>query len=274
LGASVTIENCSLRGEKINSGCGALYPDYVKHSMAGTDTVLGFSFDGDADRLSVVYGGEVIDGDSVLYNISRDMTLYDNVVVGTVLSNLALEKQLAREGRRLVRTPVGDKYICDLMFKKNYNLGGEQSGHYIVYPAATTGDGILSAIFFCKSVYGGSVSPGTRNGKGSLSGGIGSVSPGGNLSGKGSSGARKLALPKKLELCPQKAISEFADPSIMYNKKLLALIDEYTDKLSGKGRIIVRMSGTEPKIRVMAECEDAGVVDEVIGVFRKFIREV
>lgn len=240
LGANVTIENYKLRGEKINAGCGALYPYYVKNSMAGTDTKLGFSFDGDADRLAVVYDGEILDGDTVLYNISKDMKLTDNVVVGTILSNLALEQQLLADGKRLVRTPVGDKYICDLMFKKEYRLGGEQSGHYIIYPASTTGDGILSAIFFARAIY--------KN--------------------------KKLKSPFKLDLCPQKAISEYADPVIMYNKDMQALIEEYSAKLEGKGRLIVRMSGTEPKVRVMVECKEAKVVDDVLAVFKKFINSV
>lgn len=237
LGATVNIENCSLRGEKINAGCGALYPSYVKHSIKGTDTKVGFAFDGDADRMCVVYENEIIDGDSVLYNISRNRELSHGVVVGTILSNLSLESTLAKEGKRLIRTPVGDKYICDLMFKKGYNLGGEQSGHFIVYPESTTGDGILSAIYFCKAIF--------KNGK--------------------------LTKPVKLDLCPQKAIAEFAEPSIIHNKELIALTEEYTQKLEGTGRIIVRMSGTEPKVRVMVECNDMAVVDETLAVFKKFI---
>lgn len=238
LGACVEIENCSGRGEKINCGCGALYPSYVRNSNRGTDCKLGFAFDGDADRLSVVVDGEIIDGDSVLYNISREMELCDNVVVGTVLSNSALERQLAEDGKRLLRTPVGDKYICDLMFRKGYSLGGEQSGHYIVYPAATTGDGILSAMFFCKSLY--------KNGK------LGSVC--------------------KLRLVPQKAIAEYATPDIVYKPEMVALVEKYTEALAPNGRLIVRYSGTEPKVRVMAESEDATVVDEVLNVFKTFIR--
>lgn len=240
MGATVIIENYKLRGEKINSGCGALYPYYIQNSLKGTDCRLGFSFDGDADRLSVVTDGEIIDGDSVIYNISRTIKLTDNVVVGTVLSNLALEKQLAKEGKRLIRTPVGDKYICDLMFKKGYNLGGEQSGHFIVYPQATTGDGIMSAMFYTKSLFDG----------------------------------KKLSKPYKLQLCPQKAIAEYADPSIMCDKQMLNLIDEYTEKLAGTGRLIVRMSGTEPKVRVMCESSDPKVVDEVLARFKEFIHSL
>ena len=108
-GATVMVDNCKLRGEKINSGCGALYPEYVRNSMKGTDCRLGFAFDGDADRLSVVMDGEIIDGDTVLYNIASGMDIKDGIVVGTVLNNLALENKLRAEGRRLVRTPDGHR---------------------------------------------------------------------------------------------------------------------------------------------------------------------
>ena len=237
LGAKVEIENCSLRGEKINCGCGALHPDYVLHSMAGTDYKLGFSYDGDADRLSFVFDGRIMDGDSVLYNIGREIALKDNVVVGTILTNTALERRLEKDGRRLVRTPVGDKYICDLMFKKGYNLGGEQSGHYIVYPQATTGDGIMSSMILTKTLY--------KKGK--------------------------LGEFMELNLFPQKAIAEYADQSIMYDREMVALIEEYTARLAGIGRLIVRMSGTEPKVRVMCECEDARKIDETLAVFKRYI---
>jgi len=240
LGANVNIENYSLRGEKINAGCGALYPNYVQNSMLDTDTRLGFSFDGDADRLAVVFDGEVIDGDTIMYNMSLERELKDNVVVGTILSNLALEKKLEANGKRFIRTPVGDKYICDLMTKKGYNLGGEQSGHFIVFPESTTGDGILSAIYVCKSMY----------------------------------KKKKLSPLKKLELYPQKAIAEYAEPSIMYDKGLLDLIEKHNKNLEGRGRLIVRMSGTEPKIRVMVECEDVVCVDEVLGEFKRFLTGV
>lgn len=237
LGALVMADNTSLRGEKINCGCGALHPDYVMHSMAGSDFKLGYAYDGDADRLAVVYNGKIVDGDSVLYNIGKNMTLKDNVVVGTILSNTALEKQLEKDGRRLIRTPVGDKYICDLMNKKGYNLGGEQSGHYIIYPSATTGDGILSSILLTKALY---------------------------IKGK-------LMPFTHLKLYPQKAIAEEADGSIMCDKTMIDLIEEYTSRLSGIGRLVVRMSGTEPKVRVMCECEDEKKIDETLAVFKKFI---
>lgn len=237
LGATVSVDNCSLRGEKINSGCGALYPTYVRNSMRGTDCRLGFAFDGDADRLAVVMDDEVIDGDTVLYNIAKGMEIKDGVVVGTILNNLALEQKLEGDGRRLVRTPVGDKYICDQMFRKGYNVGGEQSGHYIVYPAATTGDGVMSAMFLAKSLYRGG----------------------------------ELAAMEKLQLVPQNDIAEYAEPSIMHDKTLRAMTEAAEERLKGKGRIIVRMSGTEPKIRVMVECCEPDLVDEILAEFKKYI---
>lgn len=237
LDATVMVDNCKLRGEKINSGCGALHPDYVRNSMKGSDCRLGFAFDGDADRLSVVMDGEIIDGDTVLYNIAKGMDIKDGVVVGTILNNLALENKLRENGRRLVRTPVGDKYICDLMFRKGYNIGGEQSGHYIVYPAATTGDGLMSAMFLAKSLY----------------------------------KAGTLERIERLTLVPQKAIAEYADPSIMYDKTMRAMTEEAEKQLADNGRIIVRMSGTEPKVRVMVESTDAALVDEILGKFKKYI---
>ncbi|MCL2861929.1 MAG: hypothetical protein FWE22_05930 [Firmicutes bacterium] len=262
LGAKVNIENYSLRGEKINAGCGALFPEYVQRTMHNAQRIthndcvnnlnntsdhscalcdmryalkkIGFSFDGDGDRLSVVYEGKIIDGDSVLYNLSRVISLNENVVAGTVLANLALEKKLLSEGKRLIRTPVGDKYICDLLFKKNYSLGGEQSGHYIIHPEMSTGDGIFAAIFFLKSVieYGEVVI---------------------------------------LDLVPQKQISLKADRGIMFEKDFILLIKKWEEKLKGIGRLIVRMSGTEDKIRVMVECENEKIVEEALDEFREAI---
>lgn len=239
LGASVNVDNDSLRGEKINCGCGALHPEYVRNSMKGTDTRLGFSFDGDADRLSVVCDGEVIDGDSVIYNISKSIELKDNIVVGTVLTNSALEKALAADGKKLLRTQVGDKFICDLMFRKGYNLGGEQSGHFIIYPESTTGDGLLSSMLFCKTLY--------------------------------NSKTGELRPIKKLSLTPQEAIAEYAEPSILTDEKFCALQRKYEAELKGVGRLIVRMSGTEPKVRVMCESEDIRLVKSVLAEFKACI---
>lgn len=234
-GAVAEAENCSLCGEKINSGCGALFPDWVLKNTKGKCR-LGFAFDGDADRLAAVMDGQVLDGDSVLYNIAKTRKLSDGVVVGTVLSNLALERRLEEEGGRLVRTPVGDKYISELMNRNGYTLGGEQSGHYIIYPECTTGDGILSALMLSKALY--------KNGI--------------------------LEKAELLKLTPQKAFAFSAGEDVMYRPETVSMIEKYTEFLAPEGRLIVRYSGTEPKVRVMAESDDSAAVDETLKAFEEF----
>jgi len=245
LGFNVKAYNSDISGgAHINDKCGALHPETAASLMKGGE-MFGLSFDGDADRLSIVYqdGGqkEILDGDSVIYNLSRALTLRGKTVVGTILNNLALQKALNNDGIRLVRMPVGDKYIADEMFNNGYDLGGEQSGHYIISQCGAAGDGIASALFFLKSL----------------------------LDGKG--GINK---PVKLDLCPQGAIAEFAQPSILKDAGFKALIEKYTAELNGCGRIIVRMSGTEPKVRVMVECENAGTVQKILSEFKNCIKSI
>ena len=243
LGADIEVENCSMRGEKINGYCGALYPEYVRNSMKATDTRLGFACDGDADRLSVVMDGEIVDGDSVLYNISRGITLNGNVVVGTVLSNLALEKKLESEGKKLLRTPVGDKFICDIMFRKGYNLGGEQSGHIIFSKYATTGDGLITAIKVMQVM-------------------LDSKLP-----------LSKLAAP--VTIYPQVLKNVIVDDKdgTMADAAVQASVKAVEARLGGGGRVLLRKSGTEPLLRVMAEAETDEVceaaVDEIIDAMRE-----
>lgn len=227
------------RGGHINNKCGALYPETVMSYCR--DGEIGLSFDGDADRLSIVYKGEILDGDSVIYNLSKAVPLENNTVVGTVLNNLALETALKADGIKLVRTPVGDKYIAEEMFKNGYSLGGEQSGHYIIRQGGTTGDGIAAALFFIRSL------PDGRGG---------------------------FKEPYKLELCPQGAIAEYAQPSILEDAGFKELVGKYTAELGGAGRIITRMSGTEPKVRVMAECRDGETVKKILSVFKSFINSI
>ena len=235
-GANVKAYNNEPYGEKINGDCGALYPEYVLGASKRENVTLGFAFDGDADRLSVAFGGKIIDGDSVLYNLYKAVKPQDKMLVGTVLSNMALERKIAKEGGRLIRTDVGDKYVCEKMRGGGYALGGEQSGHYIISPA-TTGDGVLSALTFAAGLsYGGAIKP-----------------------------------PEMLELTPQKSISLPAPRSIMESDGIKKLTEKYSEELKPNGRILVRYSGTEPKIRVMAESNDISAVDKVLEAFRKFI---
>ncbi len=138
-------------GRNINLGCGSLHLENLQRAVLQEKADLGVAFDGDADRALFVTGtGRVVDGDGVLLAASRYMkrhgTLRGDAVVGTVMSNLGLELALAREGLKLLRTPVGDKYVLDEMLRSGSNLGGEQSGHVIFRDLATTGDGLLTAL--------------------------------------------------------------------------------------------------------------------------------
>ena len=234
-GARVKAYNNEPRGERINDGCGALYPEFVRSACARENTALGFAFDGDADRLSVVCGGEVLDGDSVLYNLYKARN-FGGVLVGTVLSNAALERKVAECGGKLLRTDVGDKFIGESMRQNGYALGGEQSGHYIISPS-TTGDGVMSALVFASYL--------CREGT--------------------------LQPPEKLTLTPQKSVSLPAPRSIMTSDGIRKLTDKYAQLLAPYGRVLVRYSGTEPKVRVMAESEDEAKVEKALSEFREFI---
>ena len=235
-GARVKAYNAVSIGAKINDGCGALYPEFVRGICERENIELGFAFDGDADRLAVVFGGEILDGDSVLYNLYKAVRPHDGILVGTVLSNVALEKKIEKKGGKLLRTDVGDKFIGELMRGSGYALGGEQRGHYIISPS-TTGDGVLSALTFASSIYGGGT----------------------------------LIPPERLNLTPQKSVSIPAPRSIIESDGIKKLTAKFAKKLSPHGRILVRYSGTEPKIRVMADSEDINVVENVLNEFTEFI---
>jgi len=236
LGATVTACHDGYDGARINVGVGALHPEVLLGSLA--DGEIGFSFDGDGDRLCVVTDGEVIDGDTVIYYLSKSLELEGNTVVGTILNNLALEEALRRDGVAFVRTPVGDKYISNKMFEEGYSLGGEQSGHFIINSYLATGDAILSALYLL----------------GILLGEDGSL--------------RRI---ERLPLVPQKAIALPAKKAIVEDGEMLALAEQARVDLACDGRIVVRMSGTEPKVRVMVECKDAKKTEKWISTFTEFI---
>lgn len=212
-GASVTALACDLDGEKINCGVGALHPENV----LGT-APLCFAFDGDADRLAVTDNG-VVDGDSLIHNLT--CLLRPSGVVGTVMNNLALEVELRRLNIPFVRTAVGDKHISEAMRLYGYELGGEQSGHFIVSPA-TSGDALLSALLL-----------------------------------------GRLDELRRLELVPQREASVISDRRILEDERFTEEVKECRKKLLS-GRLVVRMSGTEPKIRFMAEGENERTLEEVI----------
>lgn len=203
-------------GSRINCGVGALHPRFIEEK---TESGIGFAFDGDADRL-VITDGRILDGDSTLYNLA--LSLKARGVAGTIMSNAALERELLRRGVEFVRTAVGDKNISEVMKKRGFTLGGEQSGHYIISPAVS-GDALLAALMLSKS----------------------------------ESFVR-------LQLVPQKEVSIDSSPKILYNDRFVKVKNECLELLGTHGRLVARMSGTEPKIRLMAEGEDEILLSRII----------
>lgn len=219
-GARVTAICCDDKGEQINCGVGALYP---QHALGAAP--LCFSFDGDGDRLAVC-DSSVVDGDSVLYNLA--LMLSPSGVVGTVMNNMALEQALGKMNVPFIRTAVGDRYIGDAMRIHGYELGGEQSGHYIISPA-TSGDALLSALMVAK-----------------------------------------MDEIKRLDLIPCVEASIASSKQVFSDERFTSVVCECKKSLS-KGRLVVRMSGTEPKIRLMAQGEEESKLSLAIGMLSETI---
>lgn len=230
LGASVVASCASDDGMRINEGCGALYPETLVRRMARYKADIGFAFDGDADRLMVVSrDGRIIDGDTVVYmlacHLKEEGRLRENTVVGTSHTNMAIERALADRGIGFIRTDIGDKYVLAKLLEKNLSLGGEQSGHIILKDLHSTGDGILSAIFLADML----------------------VSSGKDVT--------ELA---DVKLYPQANVNVVVEDKlkIMNSQLLSGEVARLSELLRGTGRVMVRASGTEPKIRIMVESED------------------
>ncbi|MCL2599081.1 MAG: hypothetical protein FWD76_04135 [Firmicutes bacterium] len=245
-GAIVHSYHDKRQGGKINCQCGALYPACIQEFCKLCKADIGFAFDGDADRVVIcaknLSSSEepyiVLDGDSVLYNLSRALP-QNRLVVGTILNNTALETALDKDGKKLIRVAVGDKHIAHCMQQTGAMLGGEQSGHYILGTHATTGDGILTALMFLKATY--------------------------------RSGHCTYTL---LDLLPQKSLSLYADKNVLQAKPLQALVAKWEALLQSKGRLVVRMSGTEPKIRISCEAESVSVIQECLQEFEDCVRHL
>jgi len=231
LGATVIKLGTSPNGININDGCGALHPETVREAVLKHRADIGIALDGDADRIIVVdEKGEVVDGDQIMAICAAEMkkreSLRGGAVVATVMSNIGLEKALARLGLKLVRTPVGDRFVVEEMRRGGYNLGGEQSGHIIFLDHATTGDGILAGLQLL------AIMKGTE---------------------------RPLSeLAACLERFPQVLINVKVKKKLPPEEipGLPELKAQMEQKLADRGRILIRPSGTEPKYRVMVEGED------------------
>jgi phosphoglucosamine mutase len=247
LGAEVTVLNAEPNGRNINLDCGALHVDKLRDAVLAHHAGFGVAFDGDADRaIFVSRSGRIVDGDAVLLACARSLKaaghLRGNMVVATVMSNLGLERALTREGIRLVRTPVGDKYVLEEMVRLDAVLGGEQSGHVIFREYATTGDGLLTALRLFE------------------------------IAKRAGTGLDELTA--DLEIYPQKLINV----RVKQKKALTEVpsvaqeIRECEQAFGGAGRVLVRFSGTEPLARVMVEGPDLQQVEDFTARIADAIR--
>lgn len=237
LGANITTIGTSPTGLNINAEVGSTYPEKLQAKVVEEGADLGLAFDGDADRLIAVDGeGNIVDGDQIMYICATHMKekglLKQNTVVSTVMSNLGFHLGLKEKGIEVLTTAVGDRYVMEEMRAGGYNLGGEQSGHIIFLDYNTTGDGLLSAIQLINV-----------------------------LQEKGKSLAE---LTKELTIYPQKMVNIKVENKhqVVENEKVAQVIKEVETEMDGKGRVLVRPSGTESLVRVMAEAEDAEALDE------------
>ncbi len=232
LGARVTAIGVRPSGININKDVGAMHPAHVRSEVLIRGAAIGIALDGDADRVIVVdERGEVVDGDAVMAmcatRMIRDGELRSATVVATVMSNLGLERALEAQGARLVRTPVGDRYVVEAMRQGGFNLGGEQSGHLIFLDHASTGDGIVGALQVLALMM---------------------------RTGKPLSELAREAIERVPQVLENVTLS--ARRPLDQMKHLAHETERVQASLAREGRVLVRWSGTEPKLRIMIEGPD------------------
>ncbi|MAO91808.1 MAG: phosphoglucosamine mutase [Rhodospirillales bacterium] len=238
LGATVVPIAVAPNGKNINAFCGATDPAAMCEAVSAHGADIGLALDGDADRLIVCdETGYVVDGDQLMALIANSWAKAGHLrgdVVATVMSNLGMERYLADQGIGLVRTKVGDRYVVDAMRNRGCNLGGEQSGHIVMSDYATTGDGLIAAL----QVLAVAVRDGAPMSQ------VGKVF---------------TPVPQRLHNVRYSGGKPLESAAV---KKAIALGEA---QLNGSGRLVIRPSGTEPVIRVMAEADDPGLIDSVIA---------
>nr|WP_051178687.1 phosphoglucosamine mutase [Thermodesulfovibrio thiophilus] len=250
LGAQVITINDKPDGLNINRGCGALYPEGLIKKVRETASQLGIAHDGDADRTILVdEKGNVVDGDLILTvwadELKKEGKLKKNTIVGTVMTNLGIENYLKEKGIKMIRTNIGDKYVVDEMLKCGYNLGGEQSGHIICLDYSCTGDGAITSVQMAYIMM--------KNNK-ALS-----------------------ELIQNIHKYPQ-ALKNIKIPETFSKYEVLKRLEALSSEIGKlqkqiKGRILIRPSGTEPKIRIMVEDEDNEKVQNMINKIEELIKQ-
>ncbi|HBJ92974.1 MAG TPA: phosphoglucosamine mutase, partial [Hyphomonadaceae bacterium] len=239
LGAEVIMLADTPDGVNINTKCGALHPEGLSEVVRAHSADVGIAFDGDADRIIVVdENGEVADGDQIMGAIAIDAKaqgrLAGDTVVATIMSNLGLEGALSREGIKLERTKVGDRYVVERLREGGFSIGGEQSGHVVLANHVTTGDAIIAAIAVLSIM--------VREDK---------------------KASEVLSVFEPVPQLLENVRYQSDDP--LSAESVKARIESVSETLGDSGRVVVRKSGTEPLIRVMAEAYERGNAERAVG---------
>ncbi len=248
LGADVVKIGVTPDGVNINAGCGSTHPQAAADAVRAHGADLGISLDGDADRVMLIdETGAVADGDQIMALIATrwaaEGRLANATLVATVMSNLGLERHLAGQGISLLRTAVGDRYVVEAMRKGGYNLGGEQSGHIVMTDYVTTGDGLIASLQF--------------------------------LSAMVETGKPASELARVFDPFPQvlQNVRYRAGATPLDQSSVIAAIADGEARLNGRGRLVIRRSGTEPLVRIMGECDDPDLLNAVVGSIEDEVRK-
>ena len=249
LGAQLTVIGENPDGLNINDGVGSTHPEHLQEKVKEVGAAIGLAFDGDSDRLIAVdENGEIVDGDKIMYIIGSYLSskglLEKNTIVTTVMSNLGFHKALDAKGIQKEITAVGDRYVVEEMRKSGYNLGGEQSGHVVIMDYNTTGDGQLTGVQLTKSMQ--------------------------------ETGKKLSELAAEVTIYPQKLVNIRVENSMkdkaMEVPAIREIIEKMEAEMAGNGRILVRPSGTEPLLRVMAEAPTNEEVDYYVDTIAAVVQ--
>lgn len=249
LGAQLTVIGENPDGLNINDGVGSTHPEHLQEKVKEVGAAIGLAFDGDSDRLIAVdENGEIVDGDKIMYIIGSYLSskglLEKNTIVTTVMSNLGFHKALDAKGIQKEITAVGDRYVVEKMRKSGYNLGGEQSGHVVIMDYNTTGDGQLTGVQLTKIMQ--------------------------------ETGKKLSELAAEVTIYPQKLVNIRVENSMkdkaMEVPAIREIIEKMEAEMAGNGRILVRPSGTEPLLRVMAEAPTHEEVDYYVDTIAAVVQ--